>query len=104
MERYRGRLKGKNLQYLSQLRRVTKAIASFFAKHDKLFEKATGSGGGAGGAGGAATGASSSSSLPSPSSPSLSPPPPPTAKTVFQINDLLFALGIDNVNLLKLER
>jgi len=100
LERYRGCLNGKNLLYINQIRHVLKALLQFCTARDAEADRsvavvgspasATGGVSAGGSAGGSRCGTKDGLKA--------------ISKEVYPINDFLFALGIDNVNLLKLER
>ena len=110
LDKYRARLKGKNILYLNQLRQVTKALMRFFNKSEAKFSANANTTAAAAPAAAASVTTTATSIKPSSSTAKKFKPPtavlkPTTVtKEVFTINDLLFDLGIDNINLLKLER
>ena len=99
LARYRSRLKGRNILYIGQIQHVLQALSRFLSRYTKQRQKVTNSGGATGArtaASGDATGAAG---------------PDPRARAgchadgdddgTYRINDLLFKLGIDNLNLFK---
>lgn len=107
LDRYRQRLKGKNLVYVKQILHVLKQLHRFFNQHEQKSaasteqpsSKASGSDNFSGSSSTRDNNSSSSANRSKNSTNSSK-----VQKKIFTINCLLFELGIDNLNLLKLER
>ena len=100
LARYRSRLKGRNILYIGQIQHVLQALSRFLSKHSKQQQKVAASGGAtgsgaarAGGADGSATGAAGMEAGGAAGGGDVD--------GTYRINDLLFKLGIDNLNLFK---
>lgn len=106
LDRYRRRLKGKNLVYVKQILHVLKQLHRFFNQHEQKTAASTeqpssNASGSNNFSGSSSTRDNNSSSANSSKSSTNSSK---VQKKIFTINGLLFELRIDNLNLLKLER
>ena len=109
LDRYRHRLKGKNLVYVKQILHVLKQLHRFFHQQERNFVASTeqpssSKVSSSNLSGSRCTRDSSSSSSSVNSGKNSSSGNSKVQKKIYTINGLLFELGIDNLNLLKLER
>jgi hypothetical protein len=104
LDRYRQRLKGKNLVYVNQLLHVLKQLTRFFNQHERKLTTVSAAAAAAASTATPVGLASKACSSNRGSGGSVGIGGGKAYKEIYTINGLLFELGIDNLNLLKLER